>query len=127
MKGHNVRIGDASVFKIIDEFSRYIFLIRQPADFNKGLQDAFEKALPHIEKFALLKLNWPGEPLTLISSNYMVSLEDIAIEKEDLKQLMVDFIEEGKAICNSDIMHTRLGSLPSILNPAKNGSEQSYH
>jgi PAS domain S-box-containing protein len=123
MKGHNVRIGDASVFKIIDEFSRYIFLIRQPADFNKGLQDAFEKALPHIEKFALLKLNWPGEPLTLISSNYMVSLEDIAIEKEDLKQLMVDFIEEGKAICNSDIMHTRLGSLPSILNPAKNGSE----
>ena len=59
----------SSAFKIINDFSRQLFLIKTPSDFNKGLNDTFQNVLPGIELYVFLRYHWEGSTFSIISSN----------------------------------------------------------
>lgn len=116
-------IGNSSVFKIINDFSRQLFLIKTPSDFNKGLNEAFQQAIPEIDLFALFRLQWEENPVSLMSSNYLRSIHDIPLQKTKLEQMMLGFIDSGVSICNTSIEESREGALMPLINSSESGSE----
>ncbi len=116
-------IGTSSVFKIINDFSRQLFLIKTPSDFNKGLIEAFQKAIPEIELFALFRLQWDENPISLISSNYLNSIDDIQLDKENLEEMLVSLIDSGNCVHNNNISNSRISELTPLINPSSSGSE----
>ena len=116
-------IGNSSAFKIVNDFSRQLFLIKTPSDFNKGLNEAFKEAIPEIELFALFRLHWEDDSFSVISSNYLNSLDEVPIEKGTLEGLMQKQVASSKCLYNQDISKKRDGKLPALINPASTGAE----
>jgi PAS domain S-box-containing protein len=116
-------IGNSSVFKIINDLSRQLLLIKTPSDFNKGLNEAFQQAIPEITLFALFRLQWKETPVSLMSSNYLNSIYDIPLQRDRLEQMMLDFISRGVSICNKNIEKSRESTLMPLINTSKSGSE----
>lgn len=116
-------IGDSSVFKIVNDFSRQLFLIKTPADFNKGLMEAFTKVIPEIDLFVVFRLHWEDDTFSIISSNYLSTTSDIQIDSGQLKSLLHEYIRQNKCICNEDIGRKRDGQIPVLLNSRDHGSE----
>ena len=116
-------IGNSSAFKIVNDFSRQLFLIKTPSDFNKGLNEAFKEAIPEIELFALFRLHWEDDSFSVISSNYLNSLDEVPIEKGTLEGLMQKQVASSKCLYNQDISKKRDGKLPALINPTSAGAE----
>jgi PAS domain S-box-containing protein len=116
-------IGNSSVFKIVNDFSRQLFLIKTPSDFNKGLNEAFKEAIPEIELFAAFRLEWENDTFSVIASNYLRSIDDVPLEKSELENLLNQLIAGGKCIYNKDITIQRNGTLPALINPSVSGAE----
>ena len=60
---------ETSSIKIINDFSRELFLIKTPSDFNKGLNEAFQKVLPSIELYVFFRHHFEDKTFSIISSN----------------------------------------------------------
>jgi PAS domain S-box-containing protein len=116
-------IGNSKVFKIVNDFSRQLFLIKTPSDFNKGLNEAFKKALPEIELFVVFRLQWEDDTFSVISSNYLSVIDQVPLDRENLEAILHDFIRAGTCICNKDISQQRKGVLAPIINPSTTGAE----
>jgi len=82
----------SSAFKIINDFSRQLFLIKTPSNFNKGLNDAFQDVLPDIKKYAYFRYHWADGTFSIISSNYLKHIDDIHLEKSRLSELLIKFL-----------------------------------
>jgi PAS domain S-box-containing protein len=116
-------IGNSSAFRIINDISRQLFLIKTPADFNKGLQEAFQIAIPEIKQFSVFRLQWEQTPVSLVSSNYLNSIEDIELERGKLEHQLCHLIDSGKLICTENIAAGRSEDLMHHINPTSCGSE----
>lgn len=123
MKGKTMVKGTANMFTLIDDFSRQLFLIKTPADFNKGLKSAFKKVLPEIELFALFRMQWEENLVSLVSSNYLSEIEEIPLDKTQLDKRIIELIKSGKSLVNKDISNSRKAELIPVINPSKSGSE----
>ncbi len=115
--------GSASIFTVINDFSRQLFLIKTPSDFKNGLKSAFEKVIPEIELFALFRMQWEENPLSLVSSNYLRHIDDIPFEKNQLERRLIKLINSGSPLINNDLSSLRVNDLLPVINPSKSGSE----
>ena len=113
----------SSAFKIINDFSRQLFLIKTPSDFNKGLNDTFQNVLPGIELYVFLRYHWEGSTFSIISSNYLHDIDEIQLERSKLEELLFEFINKNKLIYNKSISDHRDGEFLHLLNTSKSGSE----
>jgi len=116
-------IGHSSVFKVINDFSRQLFLIKTPGDFGKGLKEAFRKVVPEIELFTLVRLQWDENPVSLIASNHLHTIGDIKLDRDQLERLLLEQIKQDKSLINNDLKMSRAGKLLPFLNPWESGSE----
>ncbi len=114
---------NSGALNIINDFSRQLFLIKTPADFNKGLTDIFGCVLPHIELFIIFRYQWENDEFSVISSNYIKELDDIPLDKEILKNHLFSIIHDNKIVCNSDLTTNRKEDILKVLNTATAGSE----
>jgi PAS domain S-box-containing protein len=112
-----------NAFKIINDFSRQLFLIKTPSDFNKGLNDAFDQVLPDVELFIVFRYHWEDNSFSIISSNYLKDIEDIQLDRKQLGKLLLKFINKGKSIYNKNITAHRDEDFLKLLNPSESGSE----
>ncbi len=113
----------SSALKIIDDFSRQLFLIKTPSDFNKGLKTAFLKVLPDIELYVYFRYHWEDNAFTIISSNYLKEIDDIPLEISNLEKLLIEFLRNSKPIYNKNIQEYRDGEFLELLNTSETGSE----
>jgi PAS domain S-box-containing protein len=116
-------IGNSSAFKIVNDFSRQLFLIKTPSDFNKGLNEAFKEAIPEIEMFAAFRLEWEDDTFSVVASNYLRRIDDVPLDKVELERLLHKLIAGGKCIYNKDISMHRHGKLSARINPSVSGAE----
>lgn len=116
----------SNTFKIINDFSRQLFLIKTPSDFNKGLNYAFQNVFPDIKLYVLFRYHWEDATFSIISSNYLKDIDDIQLDKSRLEKLLNEFIKKGKVICNESIFDHREGEFLQSLNTAKSGSEVMF-
>ena len=114
---------NSGTLNIINDFSRQLFLIKTPADFDKGLKDIFSCVLPDIELFAIFRYQWENDEFSIISSNYLKHPDDVPINKNELKNLLSDIIQGNKLYCNSDLSEGRKAEIWEMLNSASTGSE----
>lgn len=113
----------SSAFKIINDFSRQLFLIKTPLDFNKGLKETFQNVLPGIELYVFFRYHWEDGSFSIISSNYLHDIDDIQLERSKLEELLFEFINKDKIIYNKNISALRNGKFLHLLNTSKSGSE----
>lgn len=116
----------SNAFKIINDFSRQLFLIKTPSDFNQGLNDAFQNVLPGIELYVIFRYHWEEDAFSIMSSNYLHDIDDIQLERAQLEALLFEFIKKNKIIHNKSIFDHRKGDLPPLLNTARSGSEVMF-
>ena len=116
----------SSAFKIINDFSRQLSLIKTPSNFNKGLNDAFQNVLPDIKKYAYFRYHWEDDTFSIVSSNYLKDIDDIHLDKSRLGKLLIEFIKKNKAIYNASIIDHRDGEYLPLINAAKSGSEVMF-
>lgn len=113
----------SSAIKIINDFSRQLFLIKTPSDFNKGLNAAFDSVFPDINLYVFFKYHWEDDNFSIISSNYLNDIDDIPLNKSKLEELLNQFIKKDKVIYNKSILDQREGDFIPLLNTSKSGSE----
>jgi len=116
----------SSAFKIINDFSRQLFLVKTPSDFNKGLNDAFQNVFPGIELYVFFRYHWEENTFSVISSNYLKEIDNIQLERNKLEKLLFQFIKKNKMIYNESIFDERKGDIPPLLNTARTGSEVMF-
>ena len=112
-----------SAFKIINDFSRQLFLIKTPSDFDKGLNSAFKNVLPDIELYVYFRYQWEDNAFTIVSSNYLKEIDDIPLARTKLEELLQDFIDKNKTILNKNLKKERKGDFLSLINTSETGSE----
>ena len=116
----------SSTFKTINDFSRQLFLIKTPSDFNKGLNNAFQNVFPGIKLYVFFRYHWEDNTFSIISSNYLKDIDDIQLDKSRLEILLNEFIKKDKVIYNESIFDHRDGEFLPSLNTAKSGSEVMF-
>lgn len=114
---------DSNAYQIIDDFSRQLFLIKTPADFNKGIKDAFNIILPDIDLFVYFRLQWEDNSFNIDTSNYIHDINEIPLDKSSFEKFLLAFIKKGKLIKNQDFERNRTGDIPELINTSKTGSE----
>ncbi|MCG8307870.1 MAG: ATP-binding protein [Cytophagales bacterium] len=112
-----------SAFKIINDFSRQLFLIKTPSDFNNGLKTAFESVLPEIELYVYFRYDWEDDSFTVASSNYLSSIDDIPLDKSKFEDLLRVFLGQNQFVYNRNIQDQRKGDFASLVNTYESGSE----
>lgn len=115
-----------SPFKIINDFSRQLFLIKTPSDFNKGLKSAFKNVLPEIELFIYFRFEFDEDTFGVASSNYLKDIDDIPLDRQVLEELLHAFLKQGKTVYNSNIKSGRKGDLLNSLHTIETGSELMF-
>lgn len=113
----------SSAIKLINDFSRQLFLIKTPSDFNKGLIAAFNNVFPNIKLYVYFKYNWEDDTFSVVSSNYLNEINEIPLDKSKLDELLNQFIKKEKVIYNKSIGEERDGDFIPLLNTYKSGSE----
>ena len=113
----------SNALKIINDFSRQLFLIKTPSDFNKGLNDAFHHVLPRIELYIVFRYHWEDDSFSIISSNYLKDINDIQLDRKQLELRLSKFIKKDKTIYNKSISERRNGDFIKLLNTSEVGSE----
>ncbi len=116
----------SETYKIINDFSRQLFLIKTPSDFNKGLINAFQNVFPGIKLYIFFRFHWEDNTFSIISSNYLNHIDDIQLDKTKLEELLYDFIKKDQLIYNKSIFDHRDGKFLQILNTSRAGSEVMF-
>ena len=116
----------SSAYKIINDFSRQLFLIKTPSDFNKGLINAFQNVFPWINLYVFFRFHWEDNTFSIVSSNYLKDIDDIQLDKSKLEELLYEFIKKDKVIYNKSIFDHRDAKFLSILNTSETGSEVMF-
>ncbi len=109
--------------RLINDFSRLLFLINTPADFAKGIREIFSKVFTEIELFALFRYNWEDGGFAVTSSNYLNHISNINLEKGRVEKLLQGFIKVGTIECNNNSAVERKSNIMPLLNPSLKGSE----
>ena len=112
-----------SAFRIINDFSRQLFLIKTPSDFNNGLKAAFFNVMPEIELYVYFRYDWEDDTFTITSSNYLNSINDVPLEKSHFEKLLQNFLNDKQFIYNKDLSNQRNGNVTSLINTHEKGSE----
>ena len=112
-----------SAFDVVNDFSKQLFLIKTPSDFNKGLNGAFKNTCQNIELYIYFRFNWEENTFIVVSSNYLKDIDDIPLEKSKLEEILLDFITKNKLIHNPSIQENRKDDLLSLINTSTSGSE----
>jgi len=115
-----------SAFKIINDFSRQLFLIKTPSDFDNGLNIAFKNVLPQIELYIYFRYDWDKDTFAIASSNYLKDIDDIPLDKKRLEELLQSFIKKNKTLYNENLNNDRKCEFLSSLNTIKVGSELMF-
>lgn len=97
----------SSAIKIINDFSKQLFLIKTPSDFNKGLNAAFDNVFPDINLYVFFKYHWKEDTFSVVSSNYLNNIDEIPLNKSKLEELLNQFIKKDKVIYNKSILDKR--------------------
>ncbi len=107
---------------IINDFSRQLFLIKTPADFSKGLTDAFQKVLPDISRYVFFRYHWEDNGFSIASSSLTEqdSLPGIA---PPLHDFMLKFMENDPFLYNKNIASRTNGDVLAQINDEPSGSE----
>ena len=113
----------SNIYRIVNDFSRQLFLIKSPNDFYHGIEDALKKAFVDIDKYAIFRYEWDQDTFSVLSSNYLRDITDIDHKKSDLEKLLQEYTDLGKVICNNNLAEYRMGDLMPLLNPVRKGSE----
>lgn len=113
----------SSAIKIINDFSRQLFLIKTPSDFNKGLNATFNNVFPGINLYVFFKYNWDDDTFSVVSSNYLNDIDEIPLNRSNLEEILNQFIKKDKVIYNESILDQREGDFLPLLNTSKSGSE----
>ncbi len=114
---------ESSTFRILNNFSRQLFLIKTPSDFSAILISAFKNVFPEIELFAFIRYNWEENTFSIISSNYLNDFSDLKFDKIKFEELLNEFIKNKKSIYNNKISYHREGGILPLINAANSGSE----
>lgn len=114
---------EKSTIEVINDFSREIFLIKTPSDFDKGVKDVFQKILPGIELFIFFRFHFEDNSFSITSSNYLKDIGNIQLDQAKLDELLSSFIKKNEDIYNKSIKDQRVGELMPLLNTSKAGSE----
>jgi len=112
-----------NAFEIVDNFSRQLFLIKTPSDFDKGVKGAFETAVPDIELYVYFRYHWEENSFEVISSNYLHRIDDIPLAKPRLEELLIQFIKRNQIVENNDLSKFRKGDVLTAINTLESGSE----
>ena len=112
-----------SALKIINDFSRQLFLIKTPSDFDNGLKSAFSSVLRDVDLYVYFRYDWENDNFTISSSNYLNNIDDIPLERTNFEQLLHRFLKKNKFICNNDLSQKRSGHITGLINTHETGSE----
>ncbi len=114
---------ESSTFRIINNFSRQLFLIKTPSDFDKILNSAFKNVFPDVELFVFFRYNWENNTFSILSSNFLKEIGDIKFKNNRLEIYLTEFIKNKKSICNNSLSNHREGAILPLINTANSGSE----
>jgi PAS domain S-box-containing protein len=113
----------SSAIKIINDFSRQLFLIKTPSDFNKGLNGALNNAFPGINLYVFFKYHWESDTFSVISSNFIKDIDEIPLNRSNLDEQLNQFIKRDQVLYNKNILEQRDGEILPLLNTSTFGSE----
>ncbi len=117
---------NSSIIRIINDFSRQLFLIKTPTDFNKGLNEAFQKAVPDISKYIFFRYHWEDNLFSIVSSNCLDHIDTLPVDTTRLQEFLLGLIQKDILIFSENIAMHRDNEILSSLNNASSGSELMF-
>ena len=112
-----------NAFEIVNDFSRQLFLIKTPSDFDRGIKSAFKSILPDIELYVYFRYQWEENTFEIVSNNYLKDIDSIPLARPSLEELLSGIIKKNKTIENNDMSLQRKSDISTAINTSLSGSD----